>query len=574
MSEERGSSALRSTWRRGAFACAARAGRRTPIDGIDFVEVLSNHEGTPGYIAGAPQQRTLLVHLVNGPVPTAWTADHVRIVGGVRNDPALNPVGVVWAFPAEQVLDGSAGLPLGDRTLVEQALTGTDGLPDDEARSRSLVVRTSSSGDWSTYTLRLQDPGDADGSSAPVGIDIALAAAPITFTIDCPSDLDCQPDTSIEPTPEDLLPGDYLARDYEATAHPAARPAGLAGARLDRHQPGRPGRHARRAVRRRRRPTRRLAGRRRGRGLPRHRPPAYVGAPARPAAGLPRARGLLGAHPAGVRDASREDGTGPDDLLVPASTPVTDLPFSIAAGSPLEAADAGAVVFETTEPLRVRRLRNALPLYAWSDADHCLSTGTTAAFVTTALGEDPQLTKGDLLVLVEQPAGGSPLEGDLDRRYAVRLVRDAERFEDLVAGVAVWQLVWSLADALPGPLRVREGDADDVLAVALANVVVADHGATVRDATLVPQSIPTAGSYRPRLRHPGSRTWIRSARPPQPRPTFCGPTRPVLAPRCGCGTADVSGSPSPTCSAAAGWTLTSSSSRRRAGSPGCGSVTA
>src|SRR5688572_26659538 len=82
-----------------------------PIDGVDFVEVLSNHKGTPGYVAGAPQQRTLLVHLVNGPVPTTWAADHVRIIGGERNDPALNPVDVVWAFPAEQVLDGSAGLP-------------------------------------------------------------------------------------------------------------------------------------------------------------------------------------------------------------------------------------------------------------------------------------------------------------------------------------------------------------------------------------------------------------------------------------------------------------------------------
>ena len=39
------------------------------LDGIDVVEVLSNHEGSPGQVADAPAQRTLLVHLLSGPVP-------------------------------------------------------------------------------------------------------------------------------------------------------------------------------------------------------------------------------------------------------------------------------------------------------------------------------------------------------------------------------------------------------------------------------------------------------------------------------------------------------------------------
>jgi hypothetical protein len=473
------------------------------IDGIDFVEVLSNHADSPDHVAGAPQQRTLLVHLVNGPVPIAWRGDHVRVLGGERNDPALNPVGVEWAFSAEQVLDGSAGLPAADVTLVEQALTGTDGLPEVEARARSLVVRTSSSGDWSTYLLRLQDPGDADGSSAPAGIDVALSAAPFTFAIDCPADLDCRPQRWVEPGPEDLLPGDYLARDYEglrtrlldrlATLVPdwtdtnPADPAVMVvelfaavGDRLAAWQDAVAGEAYLGTARR------RTSVRRHARLLGYH---VHEGCAAR----------TLLAFATPVAD----DGTGPDDLLVPPNTPVTDLPSSVRADSPLEAVDAGAVVFETTEELRVRRLRNALPLHAWSDADHCLPAGTTAAFVSTALDEDPELVAGDLLVLAEQPAGGTPRDGDLDRRYAVRLVQDAARFEDLVTGVAVWQLVWSLADALPGPLVVREGDADDVRAVALANVVVADHGATVRAETLVPQSVPADGPYRPRLRRPG-----------------------------------------------------------------------
>ena len=86
-------------------------------------------------------------------------------------------------------------------------------LPGDDQRRRALVVRTSSSGDWSTYTLRLVGPG---GSGAPAGIDLPLSAAPFTFTVDCPSDLDCAPATEHPPRVADLLPGDYLARDYEA----------------------------------------------------------------------------------------------------------------------------------------------------------------------------------------------------------------------------------------------------------------------------------------------------------------------------------------------------------------------
>ena len=50
------------------------------IDGIDFVELLSNHAGSSDYVSGAPQQRTLLVRLVNGPVPSGWTAEHTEVL--------------------------------------------------------------------------------------------------------------------------------------------------------------------------------------------------------------------------------------------------------------------------------------------------------------------------------------------------------------------------------------------------------------------------------------------------------------------------------------------------------------
>ncbi|MFD6176223.1 MULTISPECIES: baseplate J/gp47 family protein [unclassified Isoptericola] len=483
---------------------------RAGVDGIDVVEVLSNHRGSPGHVAGAPEQRTLLVRLVNGPVPGSWGAAHVTVTGGVRVDPALNPVGVSWAFPAARVVGTGTepaapdadvpGVIAADRTLVDRALRAPGGLPDDDARRRTLVVRTTSSGDWSTYRVRLVDPGDPAGAAAPAGVDAALADAPFTFTVDCPTDLDCAPSPGGAPQPEDLLPGDYLARDYEALrtrlldrlttllpgwgdtnpADPAVMLVELFAAVGDR-----------------------LAAWQDAVAVE-----AYLGT-ARRRTSVRRHARLLGytVHE-GCAARALLAVTTPTaaDVPVPRGTPVCDLPPAVPAGSPLEAADAGATVFETAQDLVATRSRNALPLHAWGDADHCLPAGSTAAFVATAVGEDPGLAAGDLLVLAEQPAGGSPAGGPPDRRYAVRLVRDARRHLDAVAGRSVWELAWSPADALPGPLTVREGDPDAVRAVALANVVVADHGASVRADPLVPPTAPAApaqGAYRPRLRRPG-----------------------------------------------------------------------
>ncbi|MGW5365697.1 hypothetical protein [Actinopolymorpha pittospori] len=476
------------------------------IDGIDFVEVLSNHEGSPGYVSGAPQQRTLLVRLINGPVPTTWTAEHVEVLGGVRVDPRLNPVGVAWAYPAALVVGTSTeapapssevpGVTAADRTLVDQALQH-GGQPDDDARLRSFVVRTTSSGDWSTYLVRLMDPSDPDGSSAPEGIDVALATAPFTFTIDCPSDFDCAPRHETVPQPEDLLPGDYLARDYEALrtrlldrlstllpdwtdtnpADPAVMLVELFAAVGDR-----------------------LASWQDATAVE-----AYLGT-ARRRTSVRRHARLLG-YPVHEGCSARAllAFTTPTaaDVPIPRGTPATDLPPTVPADSPLAAADQGATVFETAHDFVATALRNGLPLHAWGDTDHCLPAGTTAAFVSTEVGENPRLVAGDLLVFAEQPDAGEPSDGPPDRRYAVRLVRDARLFVDTVSNRWVWELVWSRADALPGPLQVREGDADIVRAVALANVVVADHGASVRSDRLVPPTVPPTGAYHPRLQLPG-----------------------------------------------------------------------
>ncbi|MBD5788254.1 putative baseplate assembly protein [Cellulosimicrobium terreum] len=482
----------------------SRVRGRADLDGIDFVEVLSNHAGTPGHVPGAPSQRTLVVHLLNGPVPAGWGVGTVALAGGVRDDPDVNPVGVEWAYPAPQVA-GTAGTPAtdpldgvepADRLLVAQ------GLPDDVGRERGLVVRTTTPGDLSTYTLRLLGPG---GTGVPDGIDPVLATATFRFAVDCPSDLDCRVETVVAPPVEALAPGDYLARDYAA----------LRTRLLDRLATLQPGWTDRSPADPAVMVTELFAavGDRLAAWQDAVAAEAYLGT-ARRRTSVRRHARLLGYRvhegcSARTLLALETDTT----LTLPVGTPVADLPddarIVVAPGAveptvPVEATDAGRTVFETVAPLTVRPERNALDLYAWGDDDHWLPAGATSAFLRTDAGTDPLLRAGDLLVLVDRPVGADPRDGHPGRRFGVRLTADAvEHGDPLEPGITVWEVRWNPADALPAPLRVSEPGTEAARAAALANVVVADHGATVPDEALVPPTVGAGLAYRPRLQRPG-----------------------------------------------------------------------
>ncbi|GAB3170342.1 putative baseplate assembly protein [Myceligenerans halotolerans] len=477
---------------------------RADLDGIDFVEVLSNHAGTPGHVPGIPAQRTLLVHLLNGPVPPTWDATTVAVPGGVREDPDLNPVGVTWAHAAVAVAgttttppaDPLDGVTPEDRALVGQALAG------DEARARALVVRTDSPGDLSTYTLRLLGEG---GTGVPDGIDPPLATSSFRFGVDCPSDLDCRVPAQDLPPAEGPATGDYLARDFEGlrtrlldrlaalmpgwTDHSPADPAvmvaelfAVVGDRLSYWQDA-------------------IATE------------AYLGTARRRTSVRRHARLLAYAVHEGCSARTLLALTTDSTLTLPAGTAVADLPAEARAAVPpgttdpavpIEASDTGRLVVETAAPVTLTPARNALDLFAWGDDDHCLRPGTTAAFVRTSAGTDPELRAGDLLVLAERPAGGEPRDGDPARRFPVRLVTDAREHADpLDPAVTVWEIRWHPADALTAPLPVTEPGTAEARAVALANVVVADHGATVAEELLVPPTVPAGVDYRPRLQRPG-----------------------------------------------------------------------
>jgi hypothetical protein len=404
----------------------------------------------------------------------------VKPDGGVRGPAALPP-----------------GVTAADAALVDAALP-----PGATTRRKVVVVRTSSSGDASTYLLSLQVEART--------FDDALSSIPFGFTVDCPSDLDCRPPVTLVPTPTDSPLQDYLSRDYDAVrarlldrlstllprwsdrspADPLVLLAELfahLGDRLAYWQDA-VALEAYLSTARQRTSVRRHAR------LLDH--VVHEGCSARAWLALTTDVVVTLAPGAPATSASAVPSEGSDDPL------------------PVDVHTAGGVVFETASEIRLDPRRNQIGLYAWGDPRHVLPAGTTSAFLAAPAAADPGLRAGDVLVLADLPApgpdaprGGPVQAGDPAVRYAVRLDRDpVTRTDGLRPELIVLEVHWSPEDALPAPLVVSEPGtiADGVIrAVALANVVLADHGATVTWEPLDPPGPDGTGPYRPRLPRPG-----------------------------------------------------------------------
>ncbi|MFJ8579373.1 putative baseplate assembly protein [Micromonospora sp. NPDC093277] len=507
----------------GGVAAVDRAARRalvegrSDLDGIDFVEVLANAPGLPNHVVGAPRQRTVLVHVLNHPVPADWDGARVAITGGVRPDPRVNPVRVEWAYPALAVAGAASGpggpvSPIADLDGVDaadRALVDVNLPPDGAVRGRVLVVRTSTSGDWSTYLLRLLGDGR---TGVPAGFDPPLSEVTFTFTVDCPSDLDCCPPEQEAAAAVSSTVLDYLARDYDA----------LRTRLLDRLSTLVPGWTDRGAAD----PAVMLIelfaslGDRLASWQDAVAVEAYLGT-ARQRTSVRRHARLLGYRVHEGCSARAWLALSTDSTLtLRAGTGVCDV-SSRDALRPVDADGLGAVVFETCADVAIRPQRNRIAVHTWGDADHVLAEGTTTAFLAyPTAGGDPRLRAGDVLVLVDCPHdgedGGPAQLGDPAARHAVRLDRDpVAHIDPLAPDRTVLEVHWHAEDALLGPLRASEpGPAGRpaTRAVALANVVLADHGATVGWEDLEPAQVLDPARYRPRL----ARTGLAFADPPDP----------------------------------------------------------
>lgn len=166
-----------------------------------------------------------------------------------------------------------------------------------------------------------------------------------------------------------------------------------------------------------------------------------------------------------------------------------------------EALQGQAKVFETLHTIRLLPQHNEIHLYAEEGEEAILREGCTSATLKDEAAL--RLKSGDILIFeeVKNVITGARSGVDTSRRHAVRLtgVTRSKR-----AAGHVLHVTWADNDALPFPLRLavrQQGEIISDITVARGNIVLADHGLTVRHEHL-PAVLPQQ-RYRPHLHQTG-----------------------------------------------------------------------
>lgn len=152
---------------------------------------------------------------------------------------------------------------------------------------------------------------------------------------------------------------------------------------------------------------------------------------------------------------------------------------------------------EMLKPARYRfyEEHNRLRFYTWKQAECCLPKGTISATLLDRWLDDnhhrralEHLREGDVLILEEliNPRTGNPADVDLSHRHVVRITSVTPAVDPL-GDVPVVEITWDAADALPFALTLSaigpppECVLLEDISVARGNVVLVDHGETVRE---------------------------------------------------------------------------------------------
>jgi len=462
-------------------------------NGIEWLEVRDHLELTL-----ALRQRTLFVRLLRPGFVLA--VDNVLIDGGAR----LPVVAVEWVASADNLPAGT------DPALVD----GIDDLP------RTLVVRTVTFGDFSTYTLHLRASAGSD--QPPAGFDPKLSQIEFSFKVECEGDFDCAQATPCAPEVPAVPDIDYLAKDY----------TGLRRLMLDRLALLTPEWSERSAA---------------DVGVMLVELLAYAAdnlsyrqdAIANEAYLATAHKRVSVRRHVRLVDYALHDGCNARafvqvqvaiDVVLGQGTPLLTKPDSpaLTLGTEVlpdskpfdDALAAGSLVFETAHAKPLFVDLNQLSFYAWGDRGCCLPRGTTRA---TLRGPHPDLQPGDLLVFKEvvSPTTFEAADADPARRCVVRLTSVQAGVDpsgqlfgqpQIDGPVDVTEIAWDAADALPFPLclSVKERPGLEV-SVALGNIVLADHGRTLTDA-------PMAAVPAPRLQRVAVGASASSCSHPQPQP--------------------------------------------------------
>jgi hypothetical protein len=465
------------------------------LNGIDFLDVEDRPEDPDDV-----RQRRLLVHMLRDVAAATIGLENIRITGGER----------IRTIRLTRVSLGSADSPPVSSPLSTPA--------------NVIVIEVAEPGDFSTYVLQFVQPG---GDDPPEGFDPVLSTIEFSFKAGCASPFDCRPRCQCLPERPAGPDINYLARDY----------ASFRQLMLDRFAVLTPGWTERNPA---------------DLGIALVESLAYVAdylsyeqdavateaylRTARRRVSVKRHARLIdyfvheGANArAWIQIALNE--SAPASVIVDLIdaqghkieflTRMPDVPTVMETDSP-EARAARTKRPEVYEPVTafkdappptvvLHRAHNRIRFYTWGDERCCLPMGATRA---TLRGAFPELVPGSVLLFVEEkgPLTGRPGDADPAHRHAVRL--RARRVKDDPAGglfdepptaasVPVTEIEWGPEDALPFPLCIssrRTADGTTLLetdvSVALGNILLVDHGRTIRDEALPEVPSPRASLAR------------------------------------------------------------------------------
>lgn len=464
------------------------------VNGIDFLDVEDRPEDPDDV-----RQRRLFVHMLQDVAPGTIGPDNIQISGGER----------IRTIHVTRVSVGGAGSPPVSSPL--------------DTPANVIVIDVAEPGDFSTYILQLVQPGTSD---PPKDFDPVLSAIEFSFKAGCTSPFDCQPRCECLPDTATGPDINYLARDYASfrqlmldrlavlTPDWTERNAADLGITLiellayvadylSYEQDAVATEAYLRTARR------RVSVKRHARLIDYF---VHEGANAR--AWIQVA--LNESAPASVVvDPVDAQGHKIEFLTRNADLPAvleTDSAHAQAAHSTRPEVFEPVMSESRDAPLPkivLRRDHNRLPFYTWGDERCCLPEGATRA---TLRGAFPDLGPGSVLVFIEEkgPLTGRPGDADPAHRQAVRL-RTSRVMSDPVGGlfdpspnqdsVPVTEIEWGPEDKLRFPLCIssrRTVDGTTLLetdvSVALGNIVLVDHGGTVRD-----EALPVVPDPRPSL---------------------------------------------------------------------------
>ena len=176
------------------------------------------------------------------------------------------------------------------------------------------------------------------------------------------------------------------------------------------------------------------------------------------------------------------------------------------------AIDSGALVFETLYDAQLNDKQNQFKIYHWGAVPYAIPKGATQLAIEgrhqeTILPGDPLL-----FIQVRQPQTGSEKDANPTIRQVVR-VREVTLSSDPLGGqfggeeegpVPITIIDWDQGDALNYEFWVTnmvDGSVIDDITVVRGNLILADHGNTIRGEALTPASVPANRAYEPVLQH-------------------------------------------------------------------------